>query len=99
MSAVPDALNRLTINIHKLRTAIDECDCARRLPAVIPEPLKALAEEECMNSEAVDLDIALSLMNQAARVCYVRADRIRRLTREIEKAKAATPPQKGIEKL
>lgn len=87
MSAIPEAINKLTIAFHRLRTAVDECDASRRLPAVIPEPLKTIAENSCLNAEACDLDIAIGLVNQAARICYVRAEQIQRLTREIEKTK------------
>jgi hypothetical protein len=88
VSAIPEAINKVTIAFHKLRTAVDECDQSRRLPAVVPEPLKTIAEDACMNAEACDLEIAIRLIDQAARICYVRAEQIQRLTREINKQKA-----------
>lgn len=88
MSAIPDAISKVTIAFHRLVSAIEENDRERRLPAQVPDPLKSIAEHACMDAESLDLEIAIKLINQAAQICHVRAEQIQRLTREINKAKA-----------
>ena len=86
MSAVNDSLNRLTISLHMLRSAIDECDASRRLPANPPEPLKSIAEEICGDADMVDLEAAIHFMDRISAQCRVRARHIEKLTKAIKDA-------------
>jgi hypothetical protein len=86
MSAVNDSLSRLTISLHMLRTAIDECDASRRLPANPPEPLKSIAEELCSDADMVDIEAAVHFMDRISAQCRVRSRHINRITESIKKA-------------
>lgn len=86
MSAVNDSLNRITISLHMLRTAIDECDASRRLPAKPTEPLKSIAEELCSDADIVDIEAAVHFMDRISAQCRVRARHINRITEAIKES-------------
>jgi hypothetical protein len=86
MNAVNDSLNRLTISLHMLRTAVDECDASRRLPVKVPEPLDSIASEICGDADMVDLEAAIHFMDRISAQCRVRARHINKLTKAIKEA-------------
>ncbi len=86
MSAINDSLNNLTISLHVLRTAVDECDRSRRLPFQPPEPLKSIAEELCADTDMVDMEAVIHIMDRISAQCRVRARHINKLTKAIKNA-------------
>jgi hypothetical protein len=86
MNAVNDSLNRLTISLHMLRTAVDECDASRCLPAKVPEPLDSIASEICGDADMVDIEAAIHFMDRISAQCRVRARHINKLTKAIKEA-------------
>jgi hypothetical protein len=86
VSAVNDSLNNLTVSLYLLRTAADEYDRSMRLPFQLPEPLKSIAEELRADTEMVDIEAVIHIMDRISAQCRVRARHINKLTKAIKNA-------------
>lgn len=84
-NASSNSLNKLTVAIHRLETAIAAADAQRRPPAKVPESLKDISEALCADGEMVDLDGIIHAMDRLTAQTNVRAKHLEMVIKLISK--------------
>lgn len=84
-NASSNSLNKLTVAIHRLETAIATADEQRRPPEKIPESLKDISETLCADGEMVDLDGVINAMDRLAAQTNTRARHLEAVIKLIAK--------------
>lgn len=84
-NASSNSLNKLTVAIHRLETAIAASDAQRRPPAKVPESLKYISETLCADSEMHDLESVIRIMDRLTVQANTRAELLEKVVMIIAK--------------